>query len=83
MEKSKARAAVDFAMFGAGALIVRTEHAPKNDGLGHVLRALKPSATGADESIVACGRGNLTDVAVDATTIVWLEPGKGLFSVPR
>lgn len=83
MEKSKARAAVDSAMFGAGALIVRTEFAPKNDGLGRVLRALKPSATGVEESIVACGRGSLSDVAVDATSIVWLEPGKGLFTVPR
>lgn len=83
MAKSKARAAVDSAMFGAGALIVRTEFAAKNDGLGHVLRALKPSAAGIEESIVACGRGTLSEVAVDATSIVWLEAGKGLFAVSR
>ncbi|MBX3224810.1 MAG: hypothetical protein KF795_30120 [Labilithrix sp.] len=74
------------ALFGAtiardGTLFVRS--AAPDEKVKHVIRALKPSGDSADESFVACGRGTVTDLAVDGTSVAWTEEGAGVFLAPR
>jgi hypothetical protein len=82
-EKSTGRVAVDSAKVAFGALVVRTESGPKDDALKGVLRSIRVTPNGVEETVVACGRESLSDVAVDATSIAWLEPSKGVFLAPR
>ncbi|MBX3210805.1 MAG: hypothetical protein KF850_02095 [Labilithrix sp.] len=74
------------ALFGAtiardGALFVRS--AAPDEKVKHVIRALESSGDAVEESFVACGRGMVTDLAVDGTSVVWTEEGAGVFLAPR
>lgn len=83
LEANKSKVAAPFggAVWSDGTLYVRTS-AP-DATMGHALRALKASATGVDEKVVACGRSAIGGVAVDKDIVVWTEPGKGVFTAPR
>jgi hypothetical protein len=79
--KSKTSARFGLSVTNEGTLFVRSE-AP-DAKVQHVIRALKLEGDGAEERFLACGRSNVTDLAVDATTVVWSEEGKGVFAAPR
>lgn len=64
-----------------GTLYVRSE-AP-DEKVKHVIRAIKPTTDAAEEKLVACGRGTVTGLAVDGTSIVWTEESAGVFIAPR
>jgi hypothetical protein len=65
-----------------GALVVRSAEPDPN--VKHVIRLLKPKAGDlVDEKLVACGRSLVTDLAVDATHVVWAEQDGGVFIAPR
>src|SRR5262249_26085101 len=49
----------------------------------NVIVALQPSATPASQKFVACGRGLVTAVALDASSVVWTEQAGGVFLAPR
>jgi hypothetical protein len=44
---------------------------------------VKASATEAEETFVACGRSLVTDLAADATSVVWTEETGGVFLAAR
>jgi len=74
------------ARFGAtiahdGTLYVRSE-AP-DEKVKHVIRAVRPTTDAAEEKLVACGRGTVTGLAVDGTSVVWTEDNAGVFIAPR
>lgn len=83
LQADKSRVAAPFggAVWFDGTLYVRTS-AP-DATMGHALRALAATAAGVEEKIVACGRSAIGEVAVDEDTVVWTEPGKGVFKAPR
>jgi hypothetical protein len=47
------------------------------------LSASATAATPADEKLVACGRGVVTNLAIGDTSVVWSEEDGGLFLAPR
>lgn len=79
--KSKVSSPFGGATWSDGSLYVRAS-AP-DAAMKHALRALKPGANGVEERIVACGRSAIGEVAVDKDSVVWTEPGKGVFMAPR
>jgi hypothetical protein len=79
--KSKAQARFGAALGFDGAIYVRSE-AP-DAKVKHVIRAIKPNTGGADEKLVACGRGLVTDLAVDSEVVVWTEHDAGVFIAAR
>ena len=47
--------------------------------LKNVLRAVGSSSA---DTVIACGRERISDVATDGTTVAWIEPGRGVFARP-
>jgi hypothetical protein len=80
-QKSKTQADFGPTLIHDGVLFVRSE-AP-DARVKHVIRELKPVATGIEEKLVACGRGMVTDLTADASNVVWTEDGAGVFITPR
>jgi hypothetical protein len=79
--KSKTPARFGKATNFSGSLFVQSEEPDAK--VKHVIRAVKPSATGAEESFAACGRNMVTSLSVDSTHIVWTEKDTGLFMAVR
>lgn len=71
------------AIYGADTVFVRTLPASPTDALKNGIRAVKTTGATTEEKLVACGRDAITAVAADATTVVWTEQGKGVFSAAR
>jgi hypothetical protein len=82
-----AQRSVTGARFGAamaegGTLFVRSD-AP-DAKVKHVIRVVKAGPGGAaDERLAACGRSLVTDMAIDATNVVWTEQDGGVFIATR
>jgi hypothetical protein len=51
--------------------------------LKNVIVALQSASTPADEKLVACGRGDVTNITVDDTSVAWTELDGGVFIAPR
>ena len=67
------------ALFGSDTVFVRSLPSSATDALKNGIHAIK----GTNDTLLACGREKINDVAADATTVVWAEQGKGVFSAPR
>jgi hypothetical protein len=67
------------ALFSSDTVFVRSAPSSPTDALKNGIHAIK----GTNDTLLACGREKINDVAADATTIVWAEQGKGVFSAPR
>ena len=80
-EKSMTQARFGATIAHDGTLYVRSE-AP-DEKMKHVIRAIEPKADAAEEKLVACGRGMVTGLAVDGTSVVWTEESAGVFVAPR
>ena len=80
-EKSMTQARFGATIAHDGTLYVRSE-AP-DEKVKHVIRAIEPKADAAEEKLVACGRGMVTGLAVDGTSVVWTEENGGVFVAPR
>ncbi|MBX3263590.1 MAG: hypothetical protein KIS78_23100 [Labilithrix sp.] len=80
-QKSKTQALFGATLARDGALFVRS--AAPDEKVKHVIRALEPSGDAVEETFVACGRGMVTDLAVDGASVVWTEEGAGVFLAPR
>ncbi len=81
LQKSKTQARFGATVSAQGSLYVRSE-AP--DALvKHVILAITTGTDVADEKLVACGRGAVTDLAVGASRVVWTEETGGVYSAAR
>ncbi len=67
------------ALFSSDTVFVRSAPSSTTDALKNGIHAIK----GTSDTLLACGREKINDVAADSTTIVWAEQGKGVFSAPR
>jgi hypothetical protein len=83
VQASKARSLLGRPIAVGDTLFVRPQSAVANDPLKNVIRAVRSTATGADEKLVACGRERIVDVAADAKSVAWTEPGRGVFAAQR
>lgn len=79
--KSKVGSPFGGATWHDGTLYVRSAEADAS--MGFTIRAIEPTASGASERIVACGRGKIGEMQIDGGELVWTEPGKGVFAAPR
>jgi hypothetical protein len=79
-QKSKTQALFGPALNHNGALFVRS--AAPDAQVKHVIRSIQPGQGTADERLVACGRGLVTDLSVDSTHAAWTEEGGGVFIAP-
>ncbi|HSO39116.1 MAG TPA: hypothetical protein VLT33_41605 [Labilithrix sp.] len=80
--KSTTPGGLGAATFGSDAVLVRTLPSSPSDVLKNGIRALKVGAT-PDDKLVACGREAISSIAVDGASVVWTEPGKGVFRAAR
>jgi hypothetical protein len=46
------------------------------------LKSVLRSVAGGTESVIACGRGAIVAMAVDGSSVAWVEQGKGVFLAP-
>lgn len=67
------------ALFGADTVFVRSLPSSPTDMLKNGIHAVKGNA----DQLVACGRETINAFAVDSTSVVWAEQGKGIFRAPR
>lgn len=67
------------ALFGADTVFVRSLPSSPTDLLKNGIHAIK----GTNDQLVACGRETINAFAVDSTSVVWAEQGKGIFRAPR
>ena len=67
------------AQFGTDSVFVRSLPSTATDALKNGIHAIK----GTDDKLLVCGRETINSFAADATTVVWAEQGKGVFSAPR
>lgn len=82
-QKGAAPSLLGAALYGTDTVFVRSLPSSPTDVLKHGIRAVKTTGAAPEEKLVACGREPITAVAVDATTVVWTEQGKGVFAAAR
>lgn len=78
--KSKTQARFGATRTQQGSILVRS--GTPDEKVQHVIREIRPGTGTVDEKFVACGRALVTDLAVDATNVVWSEAA-GVFIAPR
>ena len=78
-QKVAAPTVLGAALFGADTVFVRSLPSGPTDALKHGIHAVK----GTDDKLVACGREVINSLAVDSTSVVWAEQGKGVFRARR
>ena len=71
------------AVYGNDTVFVRTLPSSATDLLKNGIRTVKTGGAAPEDKLLACGREAITAIAVDATSVVWAEKGKGVFSAPR
>jgi hypothetical protein len=67
--------------FGTGIAAGDVVVARSSSGDGPLKNVLR-SVGGTGEKVIACGRETIGAMAADATSVVWTEPGKGVFIAP-
>jgi hypothetical protein len=67
------------AMFGTDSVFVRSLPSSPTDALKNGIHVIK----GTEDKLVVCGRDTINAFTSDASTVVWTEQGKGVFSAPR
>lgn len=78
-QKGAAPSLLGAAIYGNDTVFVRTLPSGPTDALKNGIRAVK----GTEAKLVACGREAVGAFAVDASSVVWAEKGKGIFRAPR
>jgi hypothetical protein len=81
--KGAAPSLLGAATFRDDTVFVRTLPSSATDLKKNGIRAVKAGGATQGESLLACGRETITAIAVDATSVVWAEQGKGVFQAPR
>jgi hypothetical protein len=79
-QKDSTPAVLGSVTYGDDTVFVRTSAASPTDVMKNGIRAVK---AGGAETLVACGREKINAIAVDGTSVVWAEQGKGVFQAPR